>query len=164
MNTIKITWQGLGGEGIKTAALVLARAINETPYFSQSFPEYGPERSGAITRAYTRISDREILSHYPIIHADILISTFNNFKTNTLAIIAGDKLEKKDQIFYLPAKNIAAKFNSTHFNLPLVGALIAILEKNYSLDSKLILNSFEKTTKINPAIIQAGYSQLKTIL
>lgn len=164
MKTIEITWQGKGGEGIKTAALILARAINQTKYFAQSFPEYGPERSGAKTLAYTRISDREIKSHYPIVNPNIVIATNYDSSFNCLSIFAGKYLKKDKQIFSLPAKKIAQKFGSHHLNLPLVGALVAILEKNYALDGKLILDSFEISNKINPKIIMAGYEQLKSIL
>lgn len=164
MKTINIIWQGRGGQGIKTAAFVFTKAINKTNLFTQSFPDYGPERSGALVRAYTRISDREIKSHYPIKNPDILISTEVNNNLKSLNITAGEKLKKDRNFFLLPAKKIAQKFHSHHFNLPLVGALIALLEKNYSLNGNLILNLFKPSAKINPEIIKAGYKQLKLIL
>ena len=164
MKTIKIIWQGIGGEGIKTATAILATAINKTKYTAQSFPEYGPERSGAKTSAYTRISDREINSHYPIVNPNILVSTYDNSEFNCLKIIASDKLQKDDLIFNIPAKEIAKNFNSSYSNLPLIGALIAILEKYYSLDAKQILDSFKTSVKINPDIIREGYNKSKSIL
>ncbi|MDD3774079.1 MAG: 2-oxoacid:acceptor oxidoreductase family protein [Patescibacteria group bacterium] len=164
MKTIKVIWQGLGGEGIKTAAIILARTINQQKLFAQSFPEYGPERSGAKTYAYIRISDHEILSHYPITKPSIVVSTIKDIKFDCYHILATDFLEKEAQIFYFPAQKIAKKFKVKYLNLPLLGALIALLEKKYQLDATLTLNSIKKSKKINPEIIRAGYQELNSIL
>ena len=104
MKTISIIWQGKGGEGIKTAAELLARGVNETKYFAQSFPEYGPERAGAKISVYIRISDREIKSHYPIESADIMVSTIDDisdYDLQTIYILLGSKLKKLKNKIYL---------------------------------------------------------------
>ena len=56
MNIMEIRWHGRGGQGAKTASLLLADAAFMAGKFVQSFPEYGPERSGAPITAYNRIS------------------------------------------------------------------------------------------------------------
>jgi len=60
---IEIRWHGRGGQGVKTAATLLAEvALNEGMY-SQGFPEYGPERMGAPMRGFTRLSEEPIHIH-----------------------------------------------------------------------------------------------------
>lgn len=56
----EIRWHGRGGQGVVTAAQLLAQsALVEGKYF-QSFPEFGPERMGAPIRAFSRVSDDPI--------------------------------------------------------------------------------------------------------
>ena len=46
-NLTEIRWHGRGGQGAKTAALLLADVAFQTGKYVQGFPEYGPERMGA---------------------------------------------------------------------------------------------------------------------
>ena len=62
-NGIEIRWHGRGGQGAKTAALLLADVAFKTGQNVQGFPEYGPERMGAPITAYDRISDQPIRVH-----------------------------------------------------------------------------------------------------
>lgn len=59
-DVLEIRWHGRGGQGTKTAVLLLAEAAIEEGRFAQGFSEYGPERMGAPVRGYDRISDRPI--------------------------------------------------------------------------------------------------------
>ncbi len=72
-NTISIVIHGRGGQGAKTAAMLLAEVAISLGRYAQAFPEYGPERSGAPVKAYIRISDKAIRTHQPIINPDIVI-------------------------------------------------------------------------------------------
>lgn len=45
-DTIEIRWHGRGGQGAKTAALLLADVAFKTGKYVQGFPEYGPEPNG----------------------------------------------------------------------------------------------------------------------
>ena len=60
---VEIRWHGRGGQGAKTASLLLADAAFNTGKYVQGFPEYGPERMGAPITAYNRISDEKIRVH-----------------------------------------------------------------------------------------------------
>ena len=61
--TLEIRWHGRGGQGAKTAALLLADVAFKTGKYVQGFPEYGPERMGAPITAYNRISNNVIRVH-----------------------------------------------------------------------------------------------------
>ena len=60
---LEIRWHGRGGQGAKTAALLLAEAAAAVGKYIQAFPEYGPERMGAPVVSYNRISDQPITIH-----------------------------------------------------------------------------------------------------
>jgi pyruvate ferredoxin oxidoreductase gamma subunit len=70
---LEIRWHGRGGQGAKTAALMLAETIAEMGKYVQGFPEYGPERMGAPILAFNRISDQPIHIHSNVINPDIVI-------------------------------------------------------------------------------------------
>ena len=69
----EIRWHGRGGQGAKTAALLLADAAFKTGCYVQGFPEYGPERMGAPITAYNRISKKEIRVHSNIYEPDYVV-------------------------------------------------------------------------------------------
>ena len=72
-NLIEIRWHGRGGQGAKTASLLLADAAFNTGKYIQGFPEYGPERMGAPITAYNRISTEPITIHSNIYEPDYVV-------------------------------------------------------------------------------------------
>ena len=69
-NMTEIRGHGRGGQGAKTASQLLADAAFMAGRYVQSFPEYGPERSGAPITAYNRISDERCSVHSNIYEPD----------------------------------------------------------------------------------------------
>ena len=70
---IEIRWHGRGGQGAKTASLLLADVAFSTGKYIQGFPEYGPERMGAPMTAYNRISSKPIEVHSNIYEPDYVV-------------------------------------------------------------------------------------------
>ena len=70
---VEIRWHGRGGQGAKTACLLLADAAFAAGKFVQGFPEYGPERMGAPITAYNRISDTRCTVHCNIENPDYVV-------------------------------------------------------------------------------------------
>ena len=70
---VEIRWPGRGGQGAKTASLLLADAAFNTGKYVQGFPEYGPERMGAPITAYNRISSERITVHSNIYEPDYVV-------------------------------------------------------------------------------------------
>ncbi|AYD41163.1 pyruvate synthase [Clostridium fermenticellae] len=70
---IEIRWHGRGGQGAKTASLLLADAAFNTGCYVQGFPEYGPERMGAPITAYNRISTEKLTVHSNIYEPDYVV-------------------------------------------------------------------------------------------
>lgn len=70
---VEIRWHGRGGQGAKTASLLLADAAFNTGKYVQGFPEYGPERMGAPITAYNRISTERCTVHSNIYYPDYVV-------------------------------------------------------------------------------------------
>ena len=70
---VEIRWHGRGGQGAKTACLLLADVAFSSGKHVQGFPEYGPERMGAPITAYNRISSERCSVHSNIYNPDYVI-------------------------------------------------------------------------------------------
>jgi len=87
---IEIRWHGRGGQGAKTAALLLADVGFSAGLFVQGFPEYGPERMGAPITAYNRLSKEEIRVHSNIYAPDMVV-VVDETLLKTVDVVAGLK-------------------------------------------------------------------------
>ncbi|HBO16999.1 MAG: Pyruvate synthase subunit PorC [Candidatus Moranbacteria bacterium GW2011_GWE2_35_2-] len=72
-NIFEIIFHARAGQGAKSAAEILAQAAMNEGKYIQAFPYYGPERSGAPTKTYVRISNKEIRTHEPIVDPDLSV-------------------------------------------------------------------------------------------
>ncbi len=70
---LEIRFHGRGGQGSKTACMLLGEAALEGGKYVQAFPEYGPERTGAPVKAFTRISDDEIRIHSGVVSPEVVV-------------------------------------------------------------------------------------------
>ncbi|NCA94412.1 MAG: pyruvate synthase, partial [Sphingobacteriia bacterium] len=61
------------GQGGKSLAESLAQAAVSEGKYVQAFSVYGPQRSGAPTKAFVKISDETIRNHEPIIDPDVVV-------------------------------------------------------------------------------------------
>jgi len=64
---------GRGGQGVVTAAELLAQSAFDEKRFAQAFPSFGSERTGAPVVAFCRIADSEIRVREPIMFPDAII-------------------------------------------------------------------------------------------
>ena len=101
-NGIEIRWHGRGGQGAKTAALLLADVAFKTGKHLQGFPEYGPERMGAPITAYNRISSDVIRVHSNIYDPDY-VAVVDETLLHTVDVTAG--LKKEGAIIVNTAKS-----------------------------------------------------------
>jgi len=70
---IEVRWHGRGGQGAKSACLLLADVAGIGGKFVQGFPEYGPERMGAPITAYNRISEKRCTIHSNIYYPNYVV-------------------------------------------------------------------------------------------
>jgi pyruvate ferredoxin oxidoreductase gamma subunit len=70
---LQVRIHGRGGQGVVTAAELLAVAAFLEDRHAQAFPSFGSERTGAPVVAFCRISDRPIRTREPISEPDTLI-------------------------------------------------------------------------------------------
>lgn len=69
----EIRWHARAGQGAVTAAKLVADTALLQGNYIQAMPEYGPERTGAPLKAYTRVSSEPIEVHNNIQNPDIVI-------------------------------------------------------------------------------------------
>ena len=99
---IEIRWHGRGGQGAKTASLLLADSAFNTGKYVQGFPEYGPERMGAPISAFNRISDERTTLHSNIYEPDYVV-VVDATLLSAVAVTSG--LKKEGAIIINSAKN-----------------------------------------------------------
>jgi hypothetical protein len=61
-----VRFHGRGGQGVVTAAELLASAAFSEDRYAQAFPSFGLERMGAPVMSFCRIDDRPIRTHEPV--------------------------------------------------------------------------------------------------
>lgn len=184
-NLIEIRWHGRGGQGAKTAALLLADAAFNTGKYIQGFPEYGPERMGAPITAYNRISDERITIHsniyepdYVVVVDQTLIGTIDvvsGLKEKGAIIINSDKkpeeLRKhikgyKGKICTINARKISEEAIGKNFpNTPMLGAVVKV---SRIMDEKKFLGYMKESLAhkfaTKPQVIEGNMKALERSL
>ena len=69
----QVRFHGRGGQGVVTAAELLASAAFSEGRQAQAFPSFGSERMGAPVMSFCRIDDQEIRTHEPVSEPNALI-------------------------------------------------------------------------------------------
>lgn len=182
---IEIRWHGRGGQGTKTASLLLADAAFNTGKYIQGFPEYGPERMGAPITAYNRISSLPITVHsniyepdFVVVVDDTLLNAINvteGLKSNGAIIINTTK--NKDEIsnllpnyngsiYTIDAKKISIEALGKYFpNTPMLAAIVKVSEimdeKEFLKD---MLESFKHKFAKKPEVIEGNMKALELSL
>lgn len=143
---LEIRWHGRGGQGAKTAALLLADAAFKTGQYVQGFPEYGPERMGAPITAYNRISGNPIRVHSNIYTPDLVmvvdetllhsVDVTAGLKEDGAIIINTSKEKSeimpmlngyKGSVYTLDARKISEETLGKNFpNSPMLAAAVAV--------------------------------------
>jgi pyruvate ferredoxin oxidoreductase gamma subunit len=69
----QVRFHGRGGQGVVTAAELLAAAAFREDRYAQAFPSFGSERMGAPVMSFCRIDDKPIRTHEPVDEPDAVI-------------------------------------------------------------------------------------------
>ena len=185
MNLIEIRWHGRGGQGVVTVSDLLARAAVSEGKYAQHFPEFGPERSGAPVKAYTRISDEPIDMHAGIYNPDIVIvidpRMVREPKSYIQGLKEGGKLllnsgrvaeevlnevkDKRIELYSVDAMKISSKIGRTIFNVPMLGALVKVagLVSLESVKKALEARFSGDVLDMNIKIMNEAYQEVKKI-
>ena len=182
---IEIRWHGRGGQGAKTASLLLADAAFNTGKFIQGFPEYGPERMGAPITAYNRISKNPITIHsniyepdYVVVVDDTLLETVDvtaGLKQSGGIIINTTKSKEylesvlkgySGDIYTIDARKISIDTLGKYFpNTPMLAAIVKV--SNIMDDETFIKdmeNSFKHKFAKKPEVIDGNMKALEMAL
>ena len=182
---VEIRWHGRGGQGAKTASLLLADAAFNTGKYIQGFPEYGPERMGAPITAYNRISDEKITIHsniyepdYVVVVDDTLIECVDvtkGLKEEGAIVINTTKTPEevrpllkgyKGKVCTIDAKTISIETLGKYFpNTPMLAAIVkvsGIMEDEAFLDD--MVESFKHKFAKKPEVIDGNMAALRRSL
>lgn len=184
-NLIEIRWHGRGGQGAKTASLLLADAAFNTGKYIQGFPEYGPERMGAPITAYNRISTEPITIHSNIYEPDYVVVVDDTLlesvdvtaglkKTGAIVINTtkdGEYLKQhlngyEGEIYKIDARKISLETLGKYFpNTPMLAAIVKVTEimpdTDFIEDMK---GSFKHKFAKKPEVIDGNMKALELAL
>ncbi len=184
-NMIEIRWHGRGGQGAKTASLLLADAAFNTGKYIQGFPEYGPERMGAPITAYNRISTSPIRLHSNIYEPDYVVVVDDSLLESvpvtdglkeTGAILinttkSADELKPllkgyKGKIYTIDARKVSEEALGKYFpNTPMLAAIVKVsqimTEQEFLNDMK---DSFKHKFAKKPEVIEGNMKALELAL
>ena len=184
-NMIEIRWHGRGGQGAKTASLLLADAAFNTGKYIQGFPESGPERMGAPITAYNRISSSPIRLHsniyepdYVVVVDDTLLESVpvtEGLKETGAIIInttkTADELKPllngyKGKIYTIDARKVSEEALGKYFpNTPMLASIVKIsgimTEQEFLDDMK---ESFKHKFAKKPEVIEGNMKALELAL
>lgn len=185
-DTFEVIFYARGGQGAKTASELVAHAAVAEGKYVKAFPFYGPERSGAPTRMFLRVSDNPIRTQEPIDDPDVVvvmddtlvgvIDVTKNLDEHELLIVNTKRSPEslraaipdyKGKIYAVDATKIALeKTGNPNPNTVLVGQLIKVSEI-ISLDSAAEIFRGVFTEKIgkeltekNIRAMEVGYDSL----
>lgn len=184
-NMIEIRWHGRGGQGAKTASLLLADAAFNTGKYIQGFPEYGPERMGAPLTAYNRISDTPITIHsniyepdYVVVVDDTLLDVVDvttGLKESGAIVINTTKSPEvlkeslkgyRGGIYTIDAKKVSMETLGKYF--PNTAMLAAIIKVSGIMSDEELLNDMEGSFKHKfakkPEVIEGNMKALEMAL
>lgn len=182
---IEIRWHGRGGQGAKTASLLLADAAFNTGKFIQGFPEYGPERMGAPITAYNRISNKPITIHsniyepdYVVVVDDTLLESVDvtsGLKQSGAIVINttkdADYIKSKlnnysGKVYTIDARKISIDALGKYFpNTPMLAAIVKI--SGVMTDEELLedmKSSFKHKFAKKPEVIEGNMKALEMAL
>lgn len=184
-NLVEIRWHGRGGQGAKTASLLLADAAFNTGKYIQGFPEYGPERMGAPITAYNRISDKSIRIHSNIYEPDYVVVVDDSL-LESVDVTAGLKEDGaivinttkdadylktalkgyKGKIFTIDARKVSMETLGRYFpNTPMLAAIVKVSkvmdEKEFLEDMQ---GSFKHKFAKKPEVIEGNMKALEMAL
>ncbi len=184
-NMIEIRWHGRGGQGAKTASLLLADAAFNTGKYIQGFPEYGPERMGAPITAYNRISTSPIRLHsniyepdYVVVVDDSLLESVpvtDGLKESGAIVINttkdADELKPllkgyKGKVYTIDARKVSEEALGKYFpNTPMLAAIVKVseimTEQEFLDDMK---DSFKHKFAKKPEVIEGNMKALELAL
>lgn len=179
---IEVRWHGRGGQGAKTASLLLAEVAFDAGKYVQGFPEYGPERMGAPITAFNRISDEPITLHcniykpdYVVVVDETLLSTVNvaaGLKEEGAIVINTTKSPEeirsllggyKGKVYTIDARKISEEELGKNFpNTPMLGAVEKISNVITEEEFKShIEKSFQHKFATKPQVIKGNMAALK---
>ncbi|MBO3769095.1 MAG: 2-oxoacid:acceptor oxidoreductase family protein [Thermoproteota archaeon] len=181
---VEIKWQGRGGQGVVLANQLIGMALFEEGKHIQTFPDFGPERTGGPVRGYTRFSEEPIDVHSFVYEPDILAvidpyfaedpNVYVGVKPTSIVVVNSAKKPqdlirkigiKVEKFGVVNALKISKEIFGTYvFNTPVLGGLVKLtgIVKLETLE-KLIMSRFPgKVGELNVQALRRGFEEVVT--
>jgi len=157
---LEIRFHGRGGQGAKTAAVMLAEAFMKKGMHAQAFPEFGPERRGAPVKSFVRVSKEPITLHEEIKNPDFVVvldeslaeldEIAEGLKENGTLLVNSAKQEDffrkknfKGKVYAIDATKIAVESTGHAIaNMAMLGALAALIEIDFNSLKEVVKEYF----------------------
>ncbi|WP_418964077.1 2-oxoacid:acceptor oxidoreductase family protein [Cetobacterium sp.] len=179
---VEIRWHGRGGQGAKTASLLLADVAFSSGMYVQGFPEYGPERMGAPITAYNRIGNEPIRVHSNIYEPNFVvvvdetlikaIEVEKGLKEGGAIIVNSERTPEElraelrgytGRLYTCNARKISEECLGKYFpNTPMLGAVVKVSE--LIPEAEFIKNmeeSFKHKFSTKPQVLEGNMCALK---
>lgn len=179
---VEIRWHGRGGQGAKTASLLLADVAFSSGMYVQGFPEYGSERMGAPITAYNRIGDEPIRVHSNIYEPNFVvvvdetlieaIEVEKGLKEGGAIIVNSERTPEElraelrgytGRLYTCNAKKISEECLGKYFpNTPMLGAVVKV--SKLVPEDEFIKNmeeSFKHKFSTKPQVLEGNMCALK---
>jgi len=179
----EIRWHSRGGQGAKTAAILLAEAASAAGMYVQGFPEYGPERMGAPMLAFNRISCEPISVHSHVEEPGVVMVLDPSLigKVDVLeglpeggAVIINTGMSPEEMRAKMPgskryrvctvdASKIAMETTGRDIpNTPMMGALMKVVSiMDYDEFVKIIRDQLEHKFRSRPEVVDGNVKAIE---
>jgi pyruvate ferredoxin oxidoreductase gamma subunit len=169
----QVRLHGRGGQGVVTAAELVASAAIADGRYALAFPSFGSERTGAPVEAYCRIDQRPIRAREPVTEPDLVVvldptllgqgfvwlgldhggtALINATGQAAREYAAALTARRGLRVYAVPATELARRHTGRPLpNVPMLGALAAV-SGAVSLDA--VLDAI--TRRFPPSIAQAN--------
>jgi pyruvate ferredoxin oxidoreductase gamma subunit len=181
---LEIRWQGQAGQGVMTAAVLLAEVLAQEGKYVQAFPEFITQKQGPSIQAFNRLGDFPIKKHAGTLKADIIVlmdarlllkdDIKNNTAENAVYIVNTSytpeyikeklNLSENNTVYTLDAGGIANE--ELGLTLPNIPLMAVVLETNHliNMDDFRVQLKEILSGKFTPEVVAANIRTVERAL
>ncbi|MBW1607723.1 MAG: 2-oxoacid:acceptor oxidoreductase subunit alpha [Deltaproteobacteria bacterium] len=168
MKEISILVGGKAGDGIRQAGHIIARLLNRMGYRIFFYDDYPSLIRGGHNFSIIRAAEKRIVAHKETVDVIVALNQDavekHKHRLNTGGIILYDSKKSDAEGLGLDFMEIVKKFDGKPImrNTAAIGALAGVLNIEWSVLEKVIMDAVEKDVGLNLKIAQHAYDRIET--
>ncbi|MBW2556358.1 MAG: 2-oxoacid:acceptor oxidoreductase subunit alpha [Deltaproteobacteria bacterium] len=168
MKEISILVGGKAGDGIRQAGHIIARLLNRMGYRIFFYDDYPSLIRGGHNFSIIRAAEKRIVAHKETVDVIVALNQDavekHKHRLNTGGIILYDSKKSDAEGLGLDFMEIVKKFDGKPImrNTAAIGALAGVLNIEWSVLEKVIMDAIEKDVDLNLKIAQHAYDRIET--